>query len=103
MSLPCFKLLFISGMKNGEMLGSELDTDDVPTSVAVNGLPSSGLLYGVTSGPRIELIGLLLSFEYFSDVFSSLEGNAQVSSGSDLGDPARLRRRTFGSDFFITM
>ena len=40
-----FISLFISGIKHGKVLGSELETDDVPASVAVK---TSGLLVGVT-------------------------------------------------------
>ncbi|KAK3002853.1 hypothetical protein RJ639_018119, partial [Escallonia herrerae] len=46
-----FRSPFTSEMKNGDVPGSELETDEVPASVALN---NSGLLVGVTTGPRME-------------------------------------------------
>ena len=46
---------FASEANNCEVPGSELDTDDVPASVAEDGVPISRLLMGVTAIPWMDL------------------------------------------------
>jgi len=45
------KELFVSEAQNGEVAGSELETEEVPASVMSNGASDSGLQLGVTDGP----------------------------------------------------
>jgi len=96
------KELFVSEAQNGEAAGSELETEDVPTSVVSKGASDSGLLLGVTDGTRIGLrCSLVLLTVLPTDVLGSGDaGGAGLDSLSC--DPTRFSRRTLGRERFIT-
>ena len=48
----------------------ELDIDEIPTLVVVNGVPNSGLLLRVTIGPQIYFIESFLVLECFFRCFT---------------------------------
>ncbi|GER53502.1 SRSF protein kinase 3 [Striga asiatica] len=83
-------------MTKGDVPGSELETDEVPASVAVK---VSGLLEGVTRGPRAGFGEPLKSPRFLEDGFVWSE---VVDSGSLRAELTRFRRRTFGWARFMT-
>ena len=90
-----FMYPLIPKVKNGEVPGSELDTDEVPGSVLVKGVPSSGLLVGVTGSPLSESEDPFVLFLCFSDAASGLIGRGDSFSAPFLGEPTKFKRRTF--------